>query len=138
MADEYAKGVREKLGGPACTTKLNGRCLTIAEALGAGGYETMMAGKWHVGSEREAWPDKRGFARTFCVVGGPMNYFGGDSQLTGGATMQLQLDGKPWSAPREGLIDDRFGCARPEEAIATHEIFAAALESRRAGAVVTL
>ncbi len=46
-----------------------------------------------------------------------------------------------WAAylmEREGLLDGRFGCATPEEALATHEIFAAALESQRAGTVVTL
>jgi hypothetical protein len=36
------------------------------------------------------------------------------------------------------LLDGRFGCATPQEALATHEIFAAALESQRAGTVVTL
>jgi predicted dehydrogenase len=46
-----------------------------------------------------------------------------------------------WAAylmEREGLLDGRFGCATPEEALATHEIFAAALESQRVGTVVTL
>jgi hypothetical protein len=46
-----------------------------------------------------------------------------------------------WAAylmEREGELGGRFGCATPEEAVATHEIFAAALESQRAGSVVTL
>jgi predicted dehydrogenase len=46
-----------------------------------------------------------------------------------------------WAAylmEREGLLNGRFGCATPEEAVQTHEIFAAALESHRAGAVVAL
>lgn len=104
MTDDYAKEVRAKLGGPAYTTKLNDRCVTIAEVLGTAGYETMMSGKWHVGSEREAWPDRRGFARSFCVVGGAMNYFGsGIQHTTGPAVMQLQLDGQPWKAPDEGF-----------------------------------
>jgi arylsulfatase A-like enzyme len=84
MTDDYAIPVREKLGGPAYTPKLNDRCVTIAEALGSAGYETMMSGKWHVGNAREAWPDRRGFSRSFCVVSGAMNYFGtGSSTLTG-------------------------------------------------------
>ncbi len=44
-----------------------------------------------------------------------------------------------WAAylmEREGALDGRFGCATPEEAVATHEIFAAALESQREGTVV--
>lgn len=39
---------------------------------------------------------------------------------------------------REGQLGDRFGCATPEEAVASHEIFAAALESERHRSVVTL
>ena len=31
-----------------------------------------------------------------------------------------------------------FGCATPEEAVATHEIFAAALQSQAQGTVVSL
>lgn len=46
-----------------------------------------------------------------------------------------------WAAflmEREGKLGDRFGCATPEEAVATHEIFAAALESHHDGTVVKL
>jgi predicted dehydrogenase len=46
-----------------------------------------------------------------------------------------------WAAyleEREGLLGDRFGCATPEEALASHEIFAAALESQRLGQAVAL
>ena len=45
-----------------------------------------------------------------------------------------------WAAylmEREGQLGDRFGCATPEEAVASHEIFAAALESHREGRAVT-
>ena len=46
-----------------------------------------------------------------------------------------------WAAflmEREGLLDGRFGCATPDEAVGTQEIFAAALESQRGGQVVRL
>jgi predicted dehydrogenase len=46
-----------------------------------------------------------------------------------------------WAAflmEREGLLDGRFGCATPEEAVASHEVFAAALQSHLHGTVVTL
>ena len=46
-----------------------------------------------------------------------------------------------WAAylmEREGLLEGRFGCATPQEAVATHEIFAAALTSQQTGTVVTL
>jgi predicted dehydrogenase len=46
-----------------------------------------------------------------------------------------------WAAyliEREGDLGARFGCATPAEAVASHEIFAAALASQRDGRVVTL
>ncbi len=46
-----------------------------------------------------------------------------------------------WAAylmEREGLLGDRFGCATPGEAVASHEIFAAALESQREGRVAAV
>jgi predicted dehydrogenase len=36
-------------------------------------------------------------------------------------------------AERGGFLGDRFGCATPEEAVVSHELFAAALESARTG-----
>lgn len=41
-------------------------------------------------------------------------------------------------AERDGSLGDRMGCATPEEAVASQEIFAAALESQRAGQVMKL
>ena len=46
-----------------------------------------------------------------------------------------------WAAyleERDGNLGSRFGCATPEEALASHEIFAAALESQRLGQAVAL
>jgi hypothetical protein len=46
-----------------------------------------------------------------------------------------------WAAflmEREGKLGDRFGCATVEEAVASQEIFAAALKSQVGKSVVTL
>jgi arylsulfatase A-like enzyme len=37
------------LGHPSYLGYLNDRCVTIAEVLKSGGYQTLMCGKWHVG-----------------------------------------------------------------------------------------
>jgi len=42
---------------------LNETCVTLADILKSAGYATNMAGKWHVGTEVEAWPSNRGFER---------------------------------------------------------------------------
>ncbi len=103
MIDDYSAGIRAKLNSPAYTDHLNDSCVTIAEALGAAGYEAIISGKWHVGQMRAAWPDRRGFARSFCVVGGAMNYFGSGVQHTGATTMEMQRDGQPWTPPEDGF-----------------------------------
>ncbi len=41
-------------------------------------------------------------------------------------------------AERAGILGDRFGCATPAEALASHELFAAALASDRSDSVITL
>jgi hypothetical protein len=46
-----------------------------------------------------------------------------------------------WAAflmEREGKLGGRFGCATVEEAVASQEVFAAALESQRTGQSVTV
>lgn len=68
---------------------LNDRCITVAEALHAGGYRTMMAGKWHVGGpydilDDQHWrpgdsthplPTQRGFDDFYGIVAGAASYF---------------------------------------------------------------
>ena len=43
-----------------------------------------------------------------------------------------------YAAERAGQLGDRFGCVTPEEAVVSHELFAAALESSRHKSVVPL
>ena len=54
---------------------LDGRCVTIAEALRSAGYATLMTGKWHVGSPPQHWPRQRGFDRYFGTPQGGGVYF---------------------------------------------------------------
>ena len=43
-----------------------------------------------------------------------------------------------YAAEHAGQLGDRFGCATPDEAVASHELFAAALQSQGKGSVVKL
>ena len=43
-----------------------------------------------------------------------------------------------YAAERAGELNNRFGCATPDEAVASHELFAAALKSHAENAVVEL
>lgn len=45
--------------------RLTLKAVTLAEVLKTGGYTTGIFGKWHLGDERERWPDRRGFDEFF-------------------------------------------------------------------------
>ena len=49
--------------------------VTLADRLGAAGYETAAVGKWHLGAGCEAHPLRRGFDRFVGLIGGGASYF---------------------------------------------------------------
>lgn len=67
------------------------RAVTIPEMLGAAGYFTAMAGKWHLDRE----PTDFGFNRFFGHLSGATNYYKGNATF--------RLNGKPWAVPAEGF-----------------------------------
>jgi arylsulfatase A-like enzyme len=62
-------------GIPSYQGFLNDRTVTLAEALRAAGYTTLMTGKWHVGSAPGQWPLDRGFDRFWGTPSGGGVYF---------------------------------------------------------------
>jgi arylsulfatase A-like enzyme len=62
---------------------INHQCVTLAEALRFNGYETHMAGKWHLTNKKNAqkaedlatWPRGRGFDHFYGIIGGASDYF---------------------------------------------------------------
>lgn len=58
---------------------LNGSCVTIAEALQAGGYRSYLSGKWHLASDihqpSDSWPTRRGFDAFYGTLEGAGSFF---------------------------------------------------------------
>ncbi len=54
-------------------------CATMAEVVGAAGYATAMAGKWHLTGQMKApddsWPTRRGFDRHYGIIAGGSSYY---------------------------------------------------------------
>lgn len=63
------------LGHPSYRGYLTPASATLAEVLGAAGYRTLMAGKWHVGTFEGMWPTDRGFQRYYGIVRGATNFW---------------------------------------------------------------
>ncbi|QNL47969.1 arylsulfatase [Olivibacter sp. SDN3] len=63
-------------GSPAYQGDINNQSLTIAEVVKDAGYQTFMAGKWHLGyHDKDKWPLQRGFDKYFGILSGGANYF---------------------------------------------------------------
>ena len=98
-----------QLGLPGYEGHLNERVLTLAEALKSGGYNTYMAGKWHLGLEKEQGPAARGFDESFALLfGGASHYensFGPDGHRT---TALYRDNGKLLKSAPAGFFSSNY------------------------------
>lgn len=74
-----------------------GNCATIAEVLGAAGYRTLMAGKWHSAE----LPTDRGFERYYGLADGCCNFFNPGDQRDGEAKPAHKTYPRRWSIDGE-------------------------------------
>ncbi len=78
MVDSRAESVSQAYAG-----ELSHRAMTIAEVLKTAGYNTYMAGKWHVTQKtspvndagKHNWPQQRGFDRFYGTIHGAGSFF---------------------------------------------------------------
>lgn len=70
----------EQTGQPGYEGYLTDRAATLPERLRDAGYRTVMAGKWHLGVEApfRSMPRARGFERSWALMQGEHNHYGGD------------------------------------------------------------
>jgi arylsulfatase len=96
MADDYGR-----YPYPSYAGDLSSKCVTIAEALHAGGYNTAMAGKWHLtptsGVDNHNWPLQRGFQKYFGTIAGAGSYY---------APVTLTRDNAPIEVPKDFYYTD--------------------------------
>jgi arylsulfatase len=101
MIDGYAKWIRDAADRPSYGDHLSADSPTIAEHLRRAGYRTLMCGKWHLGDRPQEWPVQRGFDRSFALIPGAMNYFGGEST---GPRAFMVLDDERFVPPHDGFF----------------------------------
>lgn len=111
-------------GQPGYEGYLSDRVVSVASLLRDSGYHTYMAGKWHLGTEEQQGPHRRGFDRSFALLTGGASHFADAVRLTKSEEpAPYREDGSPVSLPedfystefytdrlihyiREGLSDD--------------------------------
>lgn len=65
----------EQLGAPGYEGYLNQSVVTIVSLIRDAGYDTYMAGKWHLGNEEGYRPHDRGFDQTYSLLDGAADNF---------------------------------------------------------------
>jgi arylsulfatase A-like enzyme len=78
--------VSNQVGKPGYEGYLNHRVVTVAELLKDAGYNTMMAGKWHLsghGYHNGTTPYDRGFQDSFSLLQGGANHFNSEPERVG-------------------------------------------------------
>jgi arylsulfatase A-like enzyme len=68
----------DQKGQPGYEGHLNFRVASLADLMTDAGYNTYMAGKWHLGEEVETGPHARGFRRSFVSLDGAAHLGGWD------------------------------------------------------------
>lgn len=84
---------------PAYAGDLSEHCVTIAEALKAGGYTTMMAGKWHLTPldvGKHNYPLQRGFDRYYGIINGAASYFDPATLTDGNQPIEITQEDKDY------------------------------------------
>lgn len=92
---------------PAYQGYLNRNSVTLAELLKSAGYGTYMAGKWHVGQEKENWPRQRGFQRYYGLIDGANSYFE-NRPYRPKQTLTIALDNETIVPPKDYYSSDAY------------------------------
>lgn len=82
-------------GKPGYEGYLRPDVATLAERLVAGGYRTLMSGKWHLGLAEAQSPHVRGFERSFALLQGAHNHFGIDASPESRHAVSYRENGRP-------------------------------------------
>ena len=76
LGSMFDSGMLEGVSGQVGYERyLHERVATLPELLRDDGYQTLMAGKWHLGASEGMWPIDRGFEKSFTLLAGSGDHF---------------------------------------------------------------
>ena len=94
-------------GKPGYEGYLNDRVVTFASLLRDGGYNTFMAGKWHLGENPEQDPFRRGFEKSYTMLIGGASHFDDEWMMSANYTPIYTENGERVHVPR-GFYSSEF------------------------------
>ena len=98
----------EMEGYPGYVGYLNFEVAALPEVLLAGGYHTYMAGKWHLGAEKETTPHARGFEETFALLPGGGSHWNDRKPVSPPETMIYSRNGKVVQSLPDDFYSTRY------------------------------
>jgi len=96
-----------QVGQPGYESYLNDRVVTISTLLQDAGYNTILSGKWHLGSEHPYMPSDRGFDHSFSMLEAASNHFS-KRQITYNEPVTFVLDGEEVDLPSDYFSSNTF------------------------------
>jgi arylsulfatase len=96
-----------QLGQPGYEGYLNERIVPMVELLREAGYQTYMAGKWHLGEEPEHDPFRRGFDKSYAMLQGGASHFDDEWMMCANYTPIYRENGVRTHVPR-GFYSSEF------------------------------
>ena len=95
-------------GNPGYEGYLNFQVAALSELFLEAGYNTYMAGKWHLGLTRETSPAARGFERSFAPLQGGGGAFGNMLPIVGPGEALYRVNGEQLDALPEDFYATKF------------------------------
>lgn len=94
-------------GKPGYEHQLTDRIVTVAQLLKDGGYQTFMAGKWHLGMADSCLPFAKGFEKSFVLLNGAATHFN-NNQIFFDEPSQYRLDNQSTRFPEGSFSTDVY------------------------------
>jgi arylsulfatase A-like enzyme len=94
-------------GKPGYEHHLTDRIVTVAQLLKDGGYQTFIAGKWHLGFEDAYIPYSKGFEKSFVLLNGGGNHFN-NNPFSANEPSQYRLDSQTVRFPEGRFSTDVY------------------------------
>lgn len=98
----------EQRGKPGYEGVLNQRVVPFPQLLHDSGYNTYIAGKWHLGGKDDQIPANRGFDRSMVLLGGGASHFDGTGSSVHGPRAAYRFGATPFELPKSGFYSSDF------------------------------